>query len=48
MSYGRAITEVIGFYSTDELRLLARHYDEMSAIYPARVAGLLMVSNSIG
>jgi hypothetical protein len=38
--YGKAITEAIGIYSTDELRLLAQHYDEMSAIYPAQLSRL--------
>jgi hypothetical protein len=34
------MTEVIGLNSTDDLRLLARHYDEMSAIYPAPLSSL--------
>jgi MarR family transcriptional regulator, organic hydroperoxide resistance regulator len=39
-SYGRAVTEVVGRYDTDELRLLARHYDEMSAVYAAQLSAL--------
>jgi hypothetical protein len=30
----------VGFYSTDELRLLAQHYDEISAIYAAQLCSL--------
>ncbi|MFG1953588.1 MarR family winged helix-turn-helix transcriptional regulator [Micromonospora sp. NPDC048830] len=39
-SYGNAINEVLGRHSTEEIRLLTRHYDEMSAVYRAQLATL--------
>jgi DNA-binding MarR family transcriptional regulator len=39
-SFGAAVTEVARGHGTAELRLLARHYDELSAVYRAELAGL--------
>jgi DNA-binding MarR family transcriptional regulator len=39
-SFGKATNEVISRYSAKELHLLARHYDEMSAIYRAQLTTL--------
>ncbi|MFG2058791.1 MarR family winged helix-turn-helix transcriptional regulator [Micromonospora sp. NPDC048930] len=39
-SYGNAISEVLSRHSTEEIRLLTRHYDEMSAVYRAQLATL--------
>ncbi|MFC7549430.1 MarR family transcriptional regulator [Plantactinospora sp. GCM10030261] len=39
-SFGQAMAAVVSGYGIEELRLLARHYDEMSAVYQAQLAGL--------
>lgn len=39
-AYGNAISEVVGRHSTEEIQLLTRHYDEMSAVYRAQLASL--------
>ncbi|MFB9447048.1 MarR family winged helix-turn-helix transcriptional regulator [Dactylosporangium vinaceum] len=39
-AFGAAVGEVIGSYTADELALLARHYDTMSAVYRTQMAAL--------
>lgn len=39
-SYGKAIEELLTSHSTEEIRLLSRHYDEMNAIYQAQLTAL--------
>lgn len=39
-SFGKATTDVISRYNVEELRLLARHHDEMSAIYRTQLSTL--------
>jgi len=39
-SYGNAIDKLLSRYTIEEIRLLAGHYDEMSAVYKAQIATL--------
>jgi DNA-binding MarR family transcriptional regulator len=40
VSYGNAINEILSRHSIEEIRLLTRHYDEMSAVYRTQIATL--------